>query len=136
MTHEKTATLTIGRLARLAGVGIETVRYYQQRGLLPVPTASGTFRHYPAELADRIRFIKRAQELGFTLAEIGELLQLDENLDRHLIRSIANHKLVSIREKLADLARMEQSLQQLVNDCEHSQPGERCPIIGSLATPA
>ena len=63
--------LTIGRLAKAANVGIETVRYYQRRKLLPVPSANGTFRHYDPALADRIRFVKRAQELGFSLDEIG-----------------------------------------------------------------
>ena len=73
-------SLTVGRLARAAEVGIETVRYYQQRKLLPVPEAHGAFRHYNADAVDRIRFIKRAQELGFSLAEIGELLKLQEAL--------------------------------------------------------
>jgi len=66
--------LTIGRLASAAGVGVETVRYYQQRELLPIPAASGAFRQYPSDLVNRIRFVKRAQELGFSLAEINELL--------------------------------------------------------------
>ncbi|HQQ74864.1 MAG TPA: MerR family transcriptional regulator, partial [Pseudomonadales bacterium] len=78
----KVSTLTIGKLAKQAGVGIETVRYYQSRGLIPVPPETGSYRQYPASLVARIQFIKRAQELGFSLDEIGELLQLDQHTDR------------------------------------------------------
>src|SRR4051812_21844577 len=70
-------SLTIGRLARAADVGVETIRYYQDRELLPVPPSSGAFRYYPLSLVERIRFIKQAQELGFSLEEIRELLQLE-----------------------------------------------------------
>ena len=89
----ETAQLTIGKLARAAGVGIETIRYYQQRDLLPVPPASGAFRHYPMTLVARIRFIKRAQELGFSLDEISELLRLEDGTDRSSIRRITSDRL-------------------------------------------
>ena len=128
-----TDLLTIGRLARAAGVGVETIRYYQQRLLLPVPVASGGFRHYPAELVDRIRFVKRAQELGFSLDEISGLLRLHDGSDRKSIRQIASARLAQIEAKLADLHRMESVLKHLIAACEHTKAGLPCPIIETLA---
>ena len=113
----ETAQLTIGKLARAAGVGIETIRYYQQRDLLPVPPASGAFRHYPMTLVARIRFIKRAQELGFSLDEISELLRLEDGTDRSSIRRITSDRLGQIESKLKDLKRMQKALQHLVAEC-------------------
>ncbi|MEO8203211.1 MAG: MerR family transcriptional regulator, partial [Betaproteobacteria bacterium] len=80
------ASFTIGKLARAAGVGVETVRYYQQRGLLPVPPGNGGFRRYSPAAGERIRFVKRAQELGFSLDEVAELLRLEDGTDRASIR--------------------------------------------------
>lgn len=128
------AGLTIGRLARAAGVGIETIRYYQRRALLPVPDANGSaFRSYPPELAGRIRFIKRAQELGFTLDEIATLLQLEDGGNRHAIRGIAGERLAQIRSKLADLQKMEQALSHLIHACADTGSKHPCPIIASIA---
>ena len=92
--------LTIGRLARAADVGVETIRYYQERQLLPVPPSSGAFRYYPVSLIERIRFIKHAQELGFSLGEVGELLQLEDGADRSSIRRIAADRLLQGRDEL------------------------------------
>ena len=90
-------TLTIGRLARAAGVGIETIRYYQRRELLPLPEPhDGAFRHYPPRLVDRIHFIKRSQELGFSLDEIAKLLQFEDGADRRAIRSLAGAHLADV----------------------------------------
>lgn len=125
--------LTIGRLARAADVGVETIRYYQERKLLPVPPSSGAFRYYPVSLIDRIRFIKRAQELGFSLDEITELLQLEEGADRASIRRIATDRLAQIEHKLSDLRRMQKVLKHLVSECEHTSAELPCPIIGTLA---
>ena len=125
-------SLTIGRLARAAGVGVETVRYYQDRQLLPVPPSQGAYRHYPARLVDRIRFIKRAQELGFALAEIAELLRLEDGTDRASIRRITGERLAQVEAKLADLRRMQRSLRHLVAECEHTGAELPCPIIESL----
>ena len=125
-------SLTIGRLARAAGVGVETVRYYQDRQLLPVPPSQGAYRHYPARLVDRIRFIKRAQELGFALAEIAELLRLEDGTDRASIRRITGARLAQVEAKLADLRRMQRSLRHLVAECEHTGAELPCPIIESL----
>jgi Hg(II)-responsive transcriptional regulator len=128
-----TNLLTIGRLARAAGVGVETIRYYQQRMLLPIPAASGAFRQYPAELVDRIRFVKRAQELGFSLDEIAGLLRLNDGSDRKSIRNIANARLAQIEAKLTDLRRMQKVLKHLITACEHTKAGLPCPIIETLA---
>lgn len=136
MAADLPATLTIGRLARAAGVGIETVRYYQQRGLLPVPGRTGGFRHYPGALVQRIRFIKRAQELGFTLEEIAGLLSLQDGTDRSSIRRITTARLDQVRSKLADLARMRRTLEHLLHECESGAQNAPCPIIATLAREA
>ena len=125
-------SLTIGRLARAADVGVETIRYYQERQLLPVPPSWGAFRYYPVGLVDRIRFIKRAQELGFSLEEISELLHLEEGADRASIRDIATNRLSQIERKLTDLRRMQKVLKHLVTECEHTSADLPCPIIGTL----
>lgn len=136
VAHPAPVSLTIGRLADAAGVNIETIRYYQKRELLPVPPSKGAFRHYPVEMVDRIRFIKRSQELGFTLAEITDLLRLDKTRDRKIIRNIASDKLQQIEQKLADLTRMQATLQHLVAACHGSSMQQPCPIIASLASQA
>ncbi len=126
--------LTIGRLARAADVNVETVRYYQTRKLLPVPKrGTSAFRYYPSEMIERIRFIKRAQELGFSLEEIRELLRLHEGIDRASIRKIARARLSQIESKLDDLTRMRDALSGLVDACEHTARGTPCPIIQALA---
>jgi MerR family mercuric resistance operon transcriptional regulator len=132
MSPETIKTLTIGRLAKAAGIGIETVRYYQQRKLLPIPRRIGAYRQYPTELIGRIRFIKRAQELGFTLDEIASLLDLSDGAARENIRAIASQRIEQIKVKLADLNRMRQVLDRLVQECEHSHASQPCPIIESL----
>jgi Hg(II)-responsive transcriptional regulator len=126
-------SLTIGRLARAAEVGIETVRYYQQRKLLPIPAARGAFRYYGAAAVNRIRFIKRAQELGFSLDEIGQLLKLQDGTDRRAIRRISSERLTQVESKLADLQRMRRVLKHLVAECEHGAADSPCPIIGTLS---
>lgn len=135
-TSAASDSLTIGRLARAADVGIETIRYYQDRKLLPVPPSTGAFRYYPASLVERIRFIKRAQELGFSLEEIGELLQLEDGTDRRSIRQLAADRLAQIEAKLADLRQMQRVLRQLLDECEHTTTDLPCPIIGTIRAPA
>lgn len=134
MDSAATASLTIGKLAKAAGVGVETIRYYQQRGLLPVPESRGAYRYYPAALGQRIRFIKRAQELGFSLDEVAELLSLEDGLDRQAIRQIAGQRLEEIGTRLADLQRMQQALSHLIAACAHTGKDLPCPIIETLAT--
>ncbi len=125
-------SLTIGRLARAADVGVETIRYYQDRKLLPIPPSTGAFRHYPVRLVERIGFIKRAQELGFSLEEIRELLLLQDGTDRRSIRRVADARLSQIEAKLADLKRMQRVLKELLTRCEHTEAGLPCPIIGTI----
>lgn len=127
--------VTIGALARAAEVGVETVRYYQRRRLLPVPSAVGTVRRYPRILVDRIRFIKRSQDLGFSLEEIRELMRLEEGGSRSAIRKIAGARLGNIRGKISDLRRMELVLSRLLHECEHADSAAPCPIIAALRAP-
>lgn len=136
MTQKPPEPLTIGRLARAAGVGIETIRYYQQRGLLPVPSTVGAYRHYPRAMIERIRFIKRAQELGFSLDEITELLRLEDGSDRGSVRRISAARLQQIEQKLADLRRMQKALKHLLSQCEHTGSNLPCPIIATLGLSA
>ena len=124
--------LTIGRLARAAGVGVETIRHYQRQGLLPVPRAIGAFRYYASDLVHRIGFVKRAQQLGFSLKEIATLLALEQGANRKAIRTVAATRLDEIRAKIADLRRMEHVLSELIADCETTGAAQHCPIIDSL----
>jgi Hg(II)-responsive transcriptional regulator len=127
--------ITIGGLARAAAVGVETVRYYQRRRLLAVPHSGVGIRRYPAAMVERIRFIKRSQNLGFSLEEIRELLRLEAGGSRNLIQKIAGSRLANIREKILALAQMERVLSQLLNECEHTNVAMPCPIIAALNTP-
>lgn len=124
---------TIGQLARQAGVGVETIRYYQRRDLLPVPQVASGYRTYPQALVARIRFIKRAQELGFSLDEIATLLQLEDADDRIAIRKVAADRLAQVEGKLADLRKMQKMLSGLIHECESAGKAEACPIIHALA---
>ena len=125
--------LTIGSLADEAGVNVETIRYYQRRGLMPEPDkpAHG-YRRYDATTVKRMRFIKRAQALGFTLEEIGGLLELDEAHACAETRELAAHKLGAIETKLADLAAMRKALTALVCQCDAGAMQGNCPIIHAL----
>ena len=125
--------MTIGALARSTAVGVETIRYYQRRGLLPQPVRQyGSIRRYSAADAARLRFIRRAQELGFTLDEIGELLKLQDGADRRAIRRIARTRLTQVESRVADLQRMRRALQHVIDDCEHAPGAPRCPIIEAI----
>jgi len=127
--------LTISRLARLGGVNLETVRYYEREGLLPRPprTRSG-YRIFPNDAARRLRFIKRAQQLGFSLTEIRELLtlRLRPGTKRDLIRARAETKIADIEQKIKTLTAMKQSLAQLTTQCSGCGPVSECPILESL----
>lgn len=128
--------LTIGRVAKLAGVNVETVRYYQRRGLLREPDKPlGAYRRYPADTVQRIIFIKRAQALGFTLEEIGALLRFDEACACVETRELAARKVALIEHKIADLAAMQAALTGLIAQCDDGQAHGACPIIQTLARP-
>ncbi len=125
--------VTIGGLARAAEVGVETVRYYKRRRLWAVPHSAGGVRRYPAAAIDRIRFIKRSQNLGFSLDEIRELMRLEQGGTRNAIRKIAADRLTTIREKLHALEQMERVLSTLLRDCEHTAAAAPCPDIAALS---
>jgi MerR family mercuric resistance operon transcriptional regulator len=125
--------MTIGRFAREAGVGVETVRYYQRRGLLPVPAHGATsYREYDAATLRRLRFIRSAQAAGFTLEEIRELLRLDSGRDRARVRSLAARKLEELAARIRELRRLQRALHDVVHDCEHGDATAPCPIIESF----
>jgi DNA-binding transcriptional MerR regulator len=128
------AAVTIGRLARAAEVGVETIRYYQRRRLLAVPQGGGGVRRYPPAVIDRIRFIKRSQNLGFSLDEIRELMRIEQGGSRGVLRKIAGERLTTIREKIVTLERMERMLSELLRECEHTTTAAPCPIIAALNT--
>ena len=125
--------ITIGDVAEAAGVGVETVRYYERRGLISQPArAMGGYRRYGGGHVHRIRFIKRAQDLGFTLEEIESLLKLEDGTDRRSIRRIASARLEETRRRIADLRRIERALSHLLHECETHAKSPRCPIIAAI----
>jgi MerR family mercuric resistance operon transcriptional regulator len=123
---------TVGRLAEAAGVGVETIRYYQSRGLLRVPGTRGTYRVYPHSAVQRIAFIKRAQTLGFNLDEVGTLLDLEDGRNRRAVQAVTVARLRQIESKLADLGRMQEALSELLELCRQAGSAQSCPIIESL----
>jgi MerR family mercuric resistance operon transcriptional regulator len=125
-------TRTISRIAKEIGVNIETIRFYERRGLIEQPDKPETgYRHYPDETVNRIRFIKRAQELGFTLDEIANLLSLNDRPCSQ-VQELTEHKLSAVKEKMADLRRLEKALKALLTQCQSNDDDSRCPIIDSL----
>ena len=125
--------LMIGALASAAAVNVETIRYYQRRGLLrEPPRAAGRIRRYDAADVARVRFIKTAQRLGFSLAEIVGLLRLEDGAHCDEARIAGEHKLAIVRRKLADLHRVEAVLATLVDECCATTGNVRCPLIAAL----
>lgn len=129
------ANLTIGRMAAETGVGIEAIRYYQRRGLLPEPKRTdGRIRRYGLREIERLRFIKAAQKIGFSLDEVGTLLQLDDGSGCGQARKLASHKLEEVRTRLESLRRLELVLSELVGRCESSRGNVACPLIAALGS--
>ena len=123
---------TIGGLAKAAGVGVETVRYYQRRGLLPEPARPpGEVRRYGEADVRRLKFIRSAQAAGFTLAEIGELLELDRTNDRARVREIVAERLSALDTRIAELEQARAGLERLRATCAKGSKGP-CPIIESF----
>lgn len=128
-------TFTIGKVARQAGVGVETVRFYEREGLIPGPLrgASG-YRQYPEATASRIRFIRRAKSLGFSLREIRELLSLrvDPAGSSAEVKAHAQAKIADIEQKIRALRRMQKTLVDLTDACDGCGPVSDCPILDAL----
>lgn len=131
--ENKLARLTIGAFACAAGVNVETIRFYQRKGLLSEPARRpGSVRRYGEVDVTRVRFVKSAQRLGFSLDEIAELLKLDDGAHCDEAREQAERKLADVRARLADLRRMEAVLVALVKQCCAASGEVRCPLIASL----
>ena len=127
--------LTIGEVAKKTGIGVETVRFYEKRGLIDEPprTKAG-YRQYPEDTAPRVRFIRHAKALGFTLSEIKELLnlKLDTATTCEDVRHVAEKKRMDILAKIESLQGMEQALGKLIEACSSSGPAGHCPILDAL----
>ena len=127
--------LTIGQLAKEAGVGVETIRFYEREGLLEKPRRSPSgYRQYPPEAAGRVKFLRRAQWLGFTLRDAQELLALrdDPDADRASVREKAADKLADIEDRIAELQAMRVELARLLTACRGGGPAAGCPIIAAI----
>ena len=122
------SSITIGKLAAAGGVGVETIRFYQRKGLLGMPARDGGIRRYGAADVRRLRFIRKAQQAGFTLEEIKELIALDSGQDHHRAQEMARKRLEKLDEQIAELQRARASLQRLAESCAKDQPGA-CPIL-------
>lgn len=130
---DKVNSLTIGSLAKAANVPVETIRYYQRRGLIPEPQRPpGGIRRYGSADIDRLTFVKTSQQLGFSLDEIDDLLQLDDGSHCLEASALAEHKLRDVREKIDKLKRIETVLSDLVDRCCAHQGNITCPLIASL----
>ncbi len=128
-------SLTIGKVAHLAGVGVETVRFYERRGLIPVPPRRESgYRQYPRETVSRIQFIKRAKALGFTLREIGELLSLriDPETTCRDMQDRARIKIAEIDGRIKTLERIRRTLVQLTDACHGKASVSECPVLEAL----
>jgi MerR family mercuric resistance operon transcriptional regulator len=131
--NKKNPSLTIGRLAKAAKVNIETIRHYQRKELIVEPEKPlGGFRHYPAASVDRIRFIKRAQQLGFSLEEIKQLLALGE---QHCgdVQALAQEKRDKIKQQIAGLLTIQTALDELISTCHSDNNTAHCGFIDGLS---
>ncbi|HEX7874404.1 MAG TPA: MerR family DNA-binding protein [Sphingobium sp.] len=128
-------TMTISELARAGGVGVETVRFYQRKNLLPRPDAVGRsgagIRHYEAGDVRRLRFIRSAQTAGFALREISRLLELDDGGDRAEVRALARARIAALDEEIRAMSEARDALDRLANACERATKGP-CPILSAF----
>ncbi|MDR7031287.1 MerR family transcriptional regulator [Rhizobium rosettiformans] len=123
--------MTIAKFAAAGGVGVETIRFYQRKGILKTPKRLEGGRRYGAEDVRRLKFIRQAQTAGFTLEEIGELLELDAGEDRERARDAAKARLIALETRIAELNRIREALERLVAECSSGQSGP-CPILKSF----
>ena len=127
--------MTIGEVAKAAEIGVETVRFYEREGLIAEPPRRRSgYRQYPPDTVRRLRFIRRAKEIGFTLTEIGELLELrvDPTKSCADVRTLARAKMADIEAKMLDLARIQAALAELVRTCRGKGATSDCPILDAL----
>ena len=124
-------SLTVAKLAAAGGVGVETIRFYQRKGLLETPPRDGGIRRYGSQDVRRLRFIRQAQAAGFTLEEIRELLDLDSSDDRPRARELARRRIKALDYKIAELKRARDALQRLAKECGSGSSGP-CPILASF----
>jgi MerR family mercuric resistance operon transcriptional regulator len=124
-------SLSIGKLAAAGGVGVETIRFYQRRGLLETPSRADGMRRYGSDDVRRLRFIRQAQAAGFTLEEIKELLDLDASEDRDRARALAKARVKALDERIAELKRARDALRRLADECGSGSKGP-CPILTSF----
>ncbi|MDZ7630078.1 MAG: MerR family DNA-binding protein [Gemmatimonadaceae bacterium] len=135
MKHAPPAGMLIGAFAAATGLTVESVRYYERRGLLLTSVAQrGRGRRYDAAAVARVQFIKASQGLGFTLDEVAALLRLDDGRHCRETQALATVKLATVREKLATLRRMESALASLVAQCDASSSATACPLIAALSS--
>ncbi len=128
-------TLSIGQVARRAGVGVETIRFYEREGLLEEPARrTSGYRQYSEQVVTRLHFIKRAQQLGFSLKEITELLMLrvDAQTSCEEVKQRTEAKLAEVERKMVELQRMRQALLQVASLCTGQGPVSRCPMLEAL----
>lgn len=124
---------TIGTLAQAAEMNVETIRYYQRRGLMPAPARQhGHIRRYGNKELDRLYFIRRAQQLGFSLDDIGQLLELDDGLHCKEAQQLGRQHLMTVRKKIDHLQHMARALTNLIANCETEEGNQRCPLISAL----
>ena len=126
---------TIGQVAKYAGVGVETIRYYERRGLIAQPDApAGGFREYPDDVVDRVRFIRHAKDLGFTLQEIGELLslQLRPRANCATVKRRVEQKISDVETKVQSLKKLRHTLLKLAHACDERAATDECPVLESL----
>jgi MerR family mercuric resistance operon transcriptional regulator len=126
-------SLTIGKLADSAGVHVETIRFYQRKGMLDTPTRDGGIRRYGSEDVRRLHFIRQAQSAGFTLEQIKELLELDSTEDRPRARELARERIAALNEKIRTLEQARNALKRLARECGEGSSGP-CPILASFET--
>jgi MerR family mercuric resistance operon transcriptional regulator len=128
--------LTIGALAQASGVHLETIRYYQRLGLVPLPARpAGSVRRYDARAVARLRFIRRAQQLGFSLEQVRQLLRLEDGGPCGATRRLAEARLAEVEARLGALTRMRRELRRLIGQCAAGGRAPRCPIIDALSEP-
>lgn len=125
------SSLTIGKLAAAGGVGVETIRFYQRKGLIEQPTREYGIRRYGSGDVRRLRFIKQAQTAGFSLEEIRELLELDASEDRSRARAFARQRIQALDLKVIELLKARDALKRLESECSRQRSG-RCPVIESF----